>query len=169
MPHHPQSPWQKMSLQIHFLIPHAVMHCQFQRGRMLLLSSLTSPLKGLTLAMTLTCSSASSTYHYLSLQRTTLLTLNEHIPNKTQALSLLQKLLNILINYQYFSKVVNGNIILCHTFPNEDHLTQWKLALTKEIIVHLIKGHHRILPILAAKVQGQYKPGIIIHTLDNML
>ncbi len=82
----------KMSLLVHFHYSHAVMCHQFQWGRMLLLSSLTSFLKALISVMSLICLSAFLTYCYLMLQLTTLLTLDGYMTSK-----ILQKQPNILI------------------------------------------------------------------------
>ncbi len=46
---------------------------------------------------------------------------------------------------QYINKAIDGCAILCHSLPNEDHLTQWKIALTKEMVVPLIKWSHNKL------------------------
>ncbi len=33
---------------------------------------------------------------------------------------------------RYFNKLIDGRVIVCHALPNENHLTQWKIAITKE-------------------------------------
>ncbi len=121
---------------------------------MLLLSSLTSPLKALASAMTLICLSASLIYPYLTLQRTTLLTL---------ILEWIQTQFNIgtelatkaaIYPKQYFNKVIDGCVIVSHALPNEDCLTcgftlYWLILAAKDPIC-------------------QSKPDIIIQTLENM-
>ncbi len=64
----------KKSFLIHYHGSHTLMCCQSQQGIMLLLFFSTSLVKTLTSGKTLICSSASSTSHYPTLQRTTLLT-----------------------------------------------------------------------------------------------
>ncbi len=46
---------------------------------------------------------------------------------------------------QYFNKIIDGGIIVCHALPDENHLTQWKIALTKEVVISLIKWYYCIL------------------------
>ncbi len=69
-----------------------------QWGKLLLLASSTSPLKALTSAMTLICSSASSIYHYPMLLRTTMSASSGYTFNRTQPSSLLQILPGNLID-----------------------------------------------------------------------
>ncbi len=73
----------KMSLPTLSHSSHVVRCCQFLCGRMLLLFSLTSLLKALTSAITLTCLSAFSTYHCPNSQKPILLTLRGYIHNRT--------------------------------------------------------------------------------------
>ncbi len=46
---------------------------------------------------------------------------------------------------QYFNKLIDGHVIVCHALPNENCLTWWKIALTKEMVIPLIKWYHCIL------------------------
>ncbi len=39
----------------------------------------------------------------------------------------------------YFYKLIDDHIIVCHALLNEDHLTQWKIEITKEMKMLLIK------------------------------
>ncbi len=40
---------------------------------------------------------------------------------------------------QYFNNVVDIHTIVWYALPNEDHVTHWILALTKEMVITLIK------------------------------
>ncbi len=40
---------------------------------------------------------------------------------------------------------IDGHAILCYASPNENHHTQWKIVITKEMVVPLIKWYHSIL------------------------
>ncbi len=39
---------------------------------------------------------------------------------------------------QLFNKFIHGCVIVCHALPNKDCLTQWNIALTKEMVIPLI-------------------------------
>ncbi len=44
-----------------------------------------------------------------------------------------------------FDKTLDGHVILCFASPNEGRDTQWKIAITKEMVVPLIKLFHTLL------------------------
>ncbi len=116
-------PARKISLLINFPSYHAMMCHQFQWGIILLLSSLTSPLKALTSAVTLICLNASLIYPYLTLQRTALLTLSGYKHIRTKVVLTTKA---AMYPKQYFNKFIDVCTIVCHPLPNNDHLTQWK-------------------------------------------
>ncbi len=57
-------------------------------------------------------------------------------------IELVMKLLNAQTNISISLLIV---ISLCCALPNEDHLTQWKIASIKEMVVPLIKWSNIIL------------------------
>ncbi len=157
----------KMSLPTHSHISHIAMCCQFQWGRMLLLIFVTSLPKALTSAMTLICLSASSTYLYPT---------NPvefawiHVQQNTGT-----ELAKKAVKYpeQYFNNLIDGHVIVCHTLPNENCLTQCKIALTKEMVIHLIKWYHCILACPGQKwsrmtIQARYYHPDIWKHVDNV-
>ncbi len=42
----------------------------------------------------------------------------------------------------YFSNLIDDGVIVCHALPNEDFLMQWKILLTKEMVISLIYWYH---------------------------
>lgn len=130
MTHYHQSHWQEKCHQTYILTAPMPWSIATFRREELLLSSSTSLLKALTLAMILNCSSAFSNYCYLTLQQKTLLpSLDTYLKN-IWVLILLWKQLKSLINVS--NKTVHGHIIMCYAPPIEDYHIQWKIALTKK-------------------------------------
>ncbi len=73
---------------------------------------------------------------------------------------------------RYFNKLIDGRVIVCHALPNENRLTQWKIALTKEMVLPLIKWYHCILAHPGRKrsrmtIQARYYHPDIWKQVDN--
>ncbi len=46
---------------------------------------------------------------------------------------------------QYFDKYIQSHIIMFHSLPKKDHLTQRKISLTKDMVIISIKVYHTML------------------------
>ncbi len=55
---------------------------------------------------------------------------------------------------QYFNILIDDHVTVCHVLQNKDHLKQWKIALTKEMVLYVKSGFVPFWLIQATKSQG---------------
>ncbi len=159
----------KMSLPTNSHESHTVMCCQFQWGRMLLLSSSISLEYALTSAMSLILKCFLN-FPLHGIAENNPVDLKWIINQQNTSIEPTMKAKKC--PNQYFNKLLYDHVIVWHALPNEDCLTQWKMALTIEIVLSLIMWFNSILAYPGCKssrmtIQTRYYHPDIRRLVDN--